>query len=159
VTKDDQLQEVLEQFFMRCMNMGESQGIDRLIELELSISQAKTLFVLAQAAEPLPINAIAEHIRLSVAAAGRNIDQLVRMGLVERREDETDRRVKLVTITDAGHATTDQHFEAKRSSMRAMISRLSPAEGDRLLEALKPIVAGDALRPVHHIKQSQEIPV
>ncbi len=83
---------------MRCMSSAEAQGIDRLLELELSISQAKTLFVLAQSTDPLPIHAVAEHIRLSVAATGRNIDSLVKMGLVERREDATDRRVKLVRV-------------------------------------------------------------
>ncbi len=145
---DEPLYEVLEQFFVRCLNMGEAQGMDRLVELELSISQAKTVFVLAQAAEPLPINAIADYIRLSVAATGRNIDQLVRMGLVERRENESDRRVKLVTITEAGHLAADQHFEAKRSAMRALVSRLAPDEADRLRDALKPILAGDALRPI-----------
>jgi DNA-binding MarR family transcriptional regulator len=154
VTSDDHLQEMLEQFFMRCLNMAESQGVDRLVELELSISQAKTVFVLAHAGHPMPINAIAEHIRLSVAAAGRNIDKLVRLGLVERREDETDRRVKLVSITKAGLDAADQQFEAKRSSLKALVSRLSPEDATRLHDALQPILAGDALRPI-----SQEIPV
>ena len=132
---------------MRCMSSAEAQGIDRLVELELSISQAKTVFVLAQAAEPLPINAVADHIRLSVAATGRNIDRLVKMGLVERREDEKDRRVKLVTITKAGHDVADQHLEARRTALGAMVSRLSSDEADRLREALQPILAGDPLRP------------
>ena len=103
---------------MRCLNMGEAQGVDRLVELRLSISQAKTVFVLAHAGHPMPINEIAEHIRLSVAAAGRNIDKLVRLGLVERREDESDRRVKLVSITKAGLDAADQQFEAKRSAIK-----------------------------------------
>lgn len=145
--KNGQLQETLERFLMRCMSSAEAQGIDRLLELELSISQAKTLFVLAQSAEPLPIHAIAEHIRLSVAATGRNIDSLVKMGLVERREDETDRRVKLVTITKAGDEVADQHLEARRTALRAMVSRLKPDEATRLHDALQPILAGDALRP------------
>ncbi len=147
MTENDQLQEVLEQFLMRCMSGAEAEGIDRLVELELSISQAKTVFVLAQAADPLPIHAVAEHIRLSVAATGRNIDQLVKMGLVERREDENDRRVKLVTITKAGHEVADHHLEARRTALRAMVSQLSPDEAHRLRGALQPILAGDVLRP------------
>jgi DNA-binding MarR family transcriptional regulator len=146
VTQNDQLQEALEAFLMRCMSSAEAEGIDRLVELELSISQAKTVFVLAQAADPLPIHAVAEQIRLSVAATGRNIDQLVKMGLVERREDEKDRRVKLVTITKAGHDVADHHLEARRTALRVMVSRLSADEANRLHEALQPILAGDVLR-------------
>lgn len=142
-----QLEEALQQFLLRCMSSAEAQGIDRLVELELSISQAKTVFVLAQAAGPLPIHAIAEQIRLSVAATGRNIDQLVKMGLLERKEDENDRRVKLVTLTKAGHDVADQHLEARRNALRAMVSRLSSDEADQLHNALQPILAGDSLRP------------
>ena len=69
------------------------------------------------------------------------------MGLVERREDENDRRVKLVTITKAGHDVADQHLEARRTALRAMVSRLSADEADRLHDALQPILAGDGLRP------------
>ena len=159
MTANDKLQGVLEQFLMRCMTSAEAQGIDRIVELELSISQAKTVFVLAQAAQPLPIHAIAEQIRLSVAATGRNIDQLVKMGLVERREDENDRRVKLVTITKAGHEVADQHLEARRTALKSMVSRLTPDEADRLQEALQPILAGDALRPMSlDNTKPQEIP-
>ena len=153
MTTNNKLQEVLEHFLMRCISGAEAQGIDRIVELELSISQAKTVFVLAQASGPLPIHAIAEQIRLSVAATGRNIDQLVRMGLVERREDESDRRVKLVTITKAGHDVADQHLEARRTALQSMVSRLTPEEADRLQEALQPMLAGDDLRP-----NKQEIP-
>ncbi|WP_332644583.1 MarR family winged helix-turn-helix transcriptional regulator [Aeromicrobium sp.] len=148
-----QLEEALQQFLLRCMSSAEAQGIDRLVELELSISQAKTVFVLAQAAGPLPIHAIAEQIRLSVAATGRNIDQLVKMGLLERKEDENDRRVKLVTLTKAGHDVADQHLEARRTALRAMVSRLSADEAHRLQDALQPILAGDVLRP-----ETQETP-
>lgn len=148
-----ELQEALEQFLMRCMSSAEAQGIDRLLELELSISQAKTLFVLAQASEPLAIHSIAAHIRLSVAATGRNIDSLVKMRLVERREDENDRRVKLVTITSAGHEVADHHLEARRTALRSMVARLTPDQADRLQQALQPILVGDPLRA-----ESQENP-
>ena len=71
------------------------------------------------------------------------------MGLVERREDENDRRVKLVTITKAGQDVADQHLEARRTALRAMVSRLSADEADRLHDALQPILAGDGLRRNH----------
>jgi DNA-binding MarR family transcriptional regulator len=145
---ETRLFELLEQFFVRCLSVGESEGIDRLVELELSITQARTVFTVSQAAEPLPINALADLIGLSVAATGRNVDQLVHTGLLERRESTDDRRVKLVSITAAGREAVVQHLEAKRASIRALIARLEPEHAQRLAEALEPIVAGEALRPV-----------
>ena len=127
-------------FFSTCAAMGDSETVDHLMELELSLSQVKALFVLSQADEPLPIHVLADHIRLSVAAAGRTVDLLVTDGLVERRENPADRRVKLVTITPTGRAATDAHLEHKKAAMRALISRLEPDEADRLHDALTPLL-------------------
>lgn len=136
----DRLFAALEDFFVRCVGLSESESVDVLVELDLSISQAKTLFVLAHAPEPLPINALAERIRLSVAAAGRNVDSLVRAGLLARTESPVDRRVKLVSLTAAGREVTDQHVDAKRGAMRALVESLEPADADRLTDALQPLL-------------------
>jgi DNA-binding MarR family transcriptional regulator len=149
VTTADSLFDALEEFFGRCLGMAESESVDVLVELDLSLSQAKMVFVLAHAAEAMPINRLADHVHLSVAATGRNVDQLVRAGLAERHESEADRRVKLVTITEAGRAAADHHIEAKREALRQFIGRLDAAQADTLRAALTPILAGDALRPIH----------
>jgi DNA-binding MarR family transcriptional regulator len=122
------------------MAAGDSESVDHFVELELSLSQVKAIFVLAQAAEPLPIHALAERMRLSVAATGRTVDLLVTAGLAERRENPADRRVKLVTITQAGLDATEAHIEAKKKAMRAQIDRLDAAEADRLHDALIPLL-------------------
>ncbi|MER2222747.1 MAG: helix-turn-helix domain-containing protein, partial [Rhodococcus sp. (in: high G+C Gram-positive bacteria)] len=93
----DDLYGALDELFTRLMSAGDSESIDALIELDLSFSQVRVLFVLAQRDAAIPINEVADELRLSVAATGRNIDQLVNMGLVDRREDERDRRVKRVS--------------------------------------------------------------
>lgn len=123
------------------MATGDSDTVDRFMELELSLSQVKALFVLSQGDEPLPIHVLAERIRLSVAAAGRAVDLLVTAGLVERRENPADRRVKLITITDAGREATDAHIELKKAAMRAQIAALDPDEAERLHDALTPLHA------------------
>ncbi|KAA1380870.1 MarR family transcriptional regulator [Aeromicrobium fastidiosum] len=122
------------------MAAGDSESVDHFVELELSLSQVKAIFVLAQAPDPLPIHALAERMRLSVAATGRTVDLLVTAGLAERRENPADRRVKLVTITQAGLDATEAHIEAKKNAMRAQIGRLDAAEADRLHDALIPLL-------------------
>lgn len=142
----DDLFGALDELFTRLMNAGDSESIDALIELDLSFSQVRVLFVLAQRDAAIPINEVAEELRLSVAATGRNIDQLVNMGLVDRREDERDRRVKRVSLSEAGRKVTTNHIECKRGQLRDFASRVPEPERIRLFEALKPILAGDYLR-------------
>ena len=145
----DDLYGALDELFTRLMSAGDSESIDALIELDLSVSQVRVLFVLAQRDAAIPINEVADELRLSVAATGRNIDQLVNMGLVDRREDERDRRVKRVSLSEAGRKVTTNHIECKRGQLREFASRVPEPERIRLFEALKPILAGDYLRALN----------
>jgi DNA-binding MarR family transcriptional regulator len=82
-----------------------------------------------------------------VAAAGRNVDQLLRLDMIERRESASDRRVKLVSLTPTGQRITAQHIQAKRDSLKALIHALPPEQRDQLHRALTDILAGGILRP------------
>lgn len=155
-TTSDDLYRALEDFFVRMLNLAESDGMDALIELDLSFSQARTLFCLAHNCDEMPIHAIADRLNFSDAAAGRNVDQLVKLDLVERRESAEDRRVKLISLTLAGQKIAGQHFESKRASILTFTQKLPADQRDQLYEALTPILAGDALRPGPHASDSKE---
>jgi DNA-binding MarR family transcriptional regulator len=142
------LYDALADFLTRLHCAGESDGLDALAQSDLSFSQVRALFLLTQTAEPMPIHSVAEALGLSVAAAGRNVDQLLRLDLVERRESATDRRVKLVSLTPAGAELVAQHLEARRDALRAFTDALPPEHGAQLLRALTDILAGDVLRPL-----------
>jgi DNA-binding MarR family transcriptional regulator len=45
---------------------------------------------------------LASHARMTLPAMSELVDDLQRLGIVERRPDPTDRRAKLITLTDAG---------------------------------------------------------
>jgi DNA-binding MarR family transcriptional regulator len=155
VTSHDRVYSALHDFFASCMALGESDSVDHFVELELSLSQVKAIFVLAQAEEPLPIHVLAERIPLSVAAAGRTVDLLVTAGMVERRENPADRRVKLVTLTPAGREATESHMRHKEAAMRARIDRLDDGEAARLLAALSPLVHASREQHEHsHLEHS-----
>ena len=135
------------EFLTRLMSASESDGLNVLIESDLSFSQARTLFLLTRTAEPMPIHAIAEALGLSVAAAGRNVEQLLCLDMVERRECATDRRVKLVSLTPTGERLVAQHIEAKRESFKRFTDALPPEHREELYRALTNILAGGVLRP------------
>jgi DNA-binding MarR family transcriptional regulator len=141
MSSHDDAFDALMEFLTSCSAEGDFETVDRFVELDLSLSQVKMLFVLAHAAEPLAINALAERVRLSFAAAGRVVDALVTAGLAERHESPADRRVKLVTVTAAGRTATDAHIDAHKAVMRDHVARLTAAEADRLAAALHPLLS------------------
>ncbi len=90
--------------------------IDGLATSDISFAHFRTLMVLAGQARALSLAELAEILHLSVAATGRNVDKLVGMGLVDRREDPADRRVKRVSLTDEGHHRSPRTSTAKKTS-------------------------------------------
>ncbi|WP_332662493.1 MarR family winged helix-turn-helix transcriptional regulator [Aeromicrobium sp.] len=145
-TSPDELYAALEDFIMRLMTLAESDGMDAMVELDLSFSQARMLFLLAKKGEPMPIHSIAKALGLSDAATGRNVDQLLKLDVVERRESPDDRRVKLVSLTPAGEKLSMQHIDSKRESIKAFTADLPEAQRDDLHRAISDILAGDTLR-------------
>jgi DNA-binding MarR family transcriptional regulator len=115
--------------------------LDVVAGLDLSLSQLRALHVLDAAAQPLALHELADHVGLSVGATGRAVDSLVRTGLVSRREDEADRRVKRIAISDAGRETIMRIVSARRNAVRAVVESMADDERDALSRALAPLLA------------------
>ncbi len=115
-----------------------------MVELDLSISQFRCLILLGRHTEALPINELADRLDLTLATAGRNVDRLLVHGLVERREDPQDRRVRLVSLSDAGRTIMTEIDAHHRNALVAFAQSLDPADRDRLAAALAPIVEPSA---------------
>ena len=64
--------------------------------LELSLTQIKLLHHLEDQPRELSLKEAAEVVHVSMPAASRMVDDLVRRGFAQRREDDDDRRMKRV---------------------------------------------------------------
>lgn len=131
--------DVLEEFFGHLHCGAQNAGLETLIDIDLSFSQAKSLFVLSQHPVPIPIHELADALRLSVGATGRNVEQLVQHGFVDRQEDEADRRIKRISLTAAGHDLIAGFRASQRQSAEHFVQSLPQEDRDRLLAALRPI--------------------
>jgi DNA-binding MarR family transcriptional regulator len=109
-------------------------------ELDLSLSQIRALFILSHAEQPLALTELAPELVLSVAAAGRAVDVLVRHGLVSRTEDTVDRRIKRIALTAAGSDKIARLNAARREGLRQFVSTLSEDERKRFQRALTPVL-------------------
>jgi len=105
---------------------------------------------------PLSVADVAECISITQSAASRVVDRLVRDGFVERQENPSDRRQKLLTLSPAGQVLLDQ-IEAKVTrAAQPMVDTLTAAERKQFGALLVKMIASlgpcpippHALRPV-----------
>ena len=107
-------------------------------ELDLTLTQVKTLTALS--ADELTVKDLAERLGLSLPGASRAVDALVERGLLGRREDTTDRRMKRLRCTDAGRQALERLDEARLAGVANFTATLPAAQRKRLSAALRPIL-------------------
>jgi MarR family transcriptional regulator for hemolysin len=120
------------------------QAVD---ELELSITQCKSLRALSDAEEPLTVKALGHQLGLSLPAISRAMDGLVQREFVTREEDLLDRRSKRLALTHKGRRTHDQLYALRLAGLREFVDGLEAEERDALAAGLAPIArraGGDA---------------
>ncbi|MEI6044607.1 MAG: MarR family transcriptional regulator [Chloroflexota bacterium] len=110
-----------------------------LLELDLSMVQLKTLFILARE-NPITIGQVAERLGIGIPSASYQVDKVVQAGLVRRTEDTTDRRRTLTFLTPAGEELMRQLFQGREEQFRFWIGQMNPADLASLLQGLKAIV-------------------
>ena len=146
--------DALEQFIGQIHCRTQNAGLETLIDVDLSFSQAKSLFVLSQSSISIPIHELAESLRLSVGATGRNVEQLVKFGFVDRQEDETDRRIKRISLTTAGLDLIAGFRAHQRQNALEFVESLPEDDRERLLAALRPINDRFATPAQSHLPES-----
>ncbi|MEU5463447.1 MarR family winged helix-turn-helix transcriptional regulator [Streptomyces althioticus] len=103
-------------------------------EHALTGAQAKLLSLLSL--EPLPMRRLAQRLKCEPSNVTGIVDRLEARGLVERRPDPGDRRVKLAAATDEGRRVARGLRESLRFA-RAPLAGLSDPERVALRDALR----------------------
>ena len=86
---------------------------------------------------PLPVNTIGPLVWLTPGSISVAVDRLVRKGLVSRKDDPKDRRVRRVELTAKGRALITRGFREHAAAMETVVSLLSENERLTLLGLLK----------------------
>ena len=125
----------------RLKKSGEAHILGVARGLDLSFSQMRALFVLADSQGELAVHELAGLLGLSMATAGRAVQGLAKAEMVTRREDDNDRRVKRVRLSEHGRHFVDGLLQAHRAAVRECIESLSDHEREQLSQALSPLLA------------------
>jgi DNA-binding MarR family transcriptional regulator len=117
--------------------------LDRCIDDSLSVPHpaATALAVIEGAGRPLTPSEISERMLVASATMTATLDVLERRDWIERRPNPSDRRSVLVSITEAGRATTDHLLPGVRVVEREAMASLTPRERDQLLRLLAKVLA------------------
>jgi DNA-binding MarR family transcriptional regulator len=105
-------------------------------ELELSMTQMKTLSMLDDCLQEVSVKELSDLLGLSLPATSRTVDGLLRRGFLSRHEDAEDRRIKRVRLTDEGRAVVQRIVTARLQGLEAYASTLSDDQRGQLMAVL-----------------------
>ncbi len=108
--------------------------------LELSLSQIKLLHHLDDQPRELSLKEAAEVVHVSMPAASRMVDDLVRRGFAQRREDDDDRRMKRVCLTEGGRTAIRRLNAARLTGLEQFSTHLTTTERLSLAQALEQLL-------------------
>ncbi len=93
---------------------------------------------------PVPQVALARALGVTPASTVQIVDELERLGLVERRRSTTDRRTQLLHLTPGSGEVLREAGSAAGGVMDKVLGDLDAAERERLVALLQRFVAGPA---------------
>ncbi len=126
-----------------------AQIIDDVVEhnflMELPLSnltrtQFTILKILAVSA-PRTISTMADILRMSRAAASKNIEKLVRQRLVVRKIIKSDRRITEVYLTDRGRELVEHYEVLRTQKQQEALSIFNESEKQQFSELLRRYVS------------------
>ncbi len=138
---------VVADFIDRVLCATHATAADSLAATELSVSQLRMLFVLRGSPRPQTVNEVADGVALSVAATGRAADRLVAAGLVDRREDRHDRRMKRLSLTSEGRRLLETDFQVHAGAVEDLLTEMPPEARSRLHDGISAAIGYLPPRP------------
>ena len=109
-------------------------------EHSLTGAQARVLALISRA--PTPMRKLAQQLKCEPSNVTGMVDRLESRGLVERRADPADRRVKVAAATDEGR-TTASSLRGALDFAGEPLAELTPLERTLLRDLLKRMLGQD----------------
>jgi DNA-binding MarR family transcriptional regulator len=90
---------------------------------------------------PLPMGRLADQLGVSMPNVTGIVDRMVGHGLVERLRDDDDRRVVVVSMTNAGRVAVEEIDMVRRRELARVLESLEPADQERALYVFRTMRA------------------
>lgn len=136
MSDQDQFLTVLRDWMETSMHRSIHGFIRQNRESALSLSQVSALYHLYHQGSG-PIHRLVNHLGISMPAVSQLLESLVESGHIIRSTDPTDRRVKLIQLTEKGTETVEKSMQARHAWLTDLAAALTPEEKEQLLPGLE----------------------
>ena len=109
-------------------------------ETSVTMAQMRVLMLLSVTGETR-MSQLAPQLGISLSSLSSLVDRLVEADLARRRDDPTDRRNVLVSLTPAGVSLLDTFQELGIEHLRALLDQLTDREIEAVNHAIDVLVA------------------
>lgn len=116
----------------------EAHAVRHIAALDMCLSDFAVLEVLLHKG-PLPVQEIAAKVLLTSGSMTAALDRLERRGLIERKEDEHDRRIRVVRLTASGKVVMRPAFAEHTRAMEQAVAGIGRADREILIELLRNV--------------------
>src|ERR671913_976733 len=106
-----------------------------LLDSEYSLTEVRILYELAHRG-PITAAALGQELGLDPGYLSRILKKFDSRNLLEKSPSEDDRRQVFLSLTDAGRAAFEPLNQASADQIGAMLSKLSNADQERLVQAM-----------------------
>jgi len=112
---------------------------EALEDEDMPVSQWAVLTIIENHPE-IDQSRLAEVVAIDRTNTGRLVDQLEAKGLVERRPDDSDRRVWLLRCTPLGHKARKRLLPRALATQERLLSCLEPAQRELFIDLMSHVV-------------------
>jgi DNA-binding MarR family transcriptional regulator/GNAT superfamily N-acetyltransferase len=109
-----------------------------LLESPFSLTEVRVLYELAHRESPSAAE-LAQDLGLDPGYLSRMLSSFEKRGLIERKPSAADARRSLLTLTPQGRETFAPLDARAREDIQGILSRLSPVDQSRLVEAMQRV--------------------
>ncbi|MCL4445395.1 MAG: MarR family transcriptional regulator [Actinobacteria bacterium] len=110
--------------------------LEELVRSGLLAPRHLAAFAVIAIKGPLTVSDLANHEGLALSTASLLVTQLFDVGLVDRREDEEDRRRTLVSIAPDHLGESQAVLRSKLAPLRRALYRMGPVRSEAMIEGM-----------------------
>jgi DNA-binding MarR family transcriptional regulator len=106
--------------------------------MDLTYNQYKTLLTVADRGE-CSLGDLARELGVAMSSASQMVDRLVGEGLIERQQDETNRRQVIIRLTGSGEALIARLRQGILEGYSRVLAKMSEEEQEELVGSFETI--------------------
>ena len=137
-SKQEKLIEQLNQFAVMMMHINMIYNVQLMQEYDLSFTHLNSLFYIHRAG-CTNIHCLAEHLGVTKAAVSQMIDRLVDSGLISRQEAPSDRRSKLICLSETGESPVQKAFQARQKWIPNLAASLTESQQEQACQIFETV--------------------